>query len=368
MQVYEGEHWALISERFPQFAENPKYVRLRLVTDGFRLFHRHSNRSSWPIILEFLNLPPEFRKKFHNILFAGLTLLDKPADAAPAQAASEGDSEALWKPAHLTFRAINRRLCDEFLVPLYEDGIAVWDAAARKPVRLHGMLVSTAHDSQAGCYLHHRSQGGYCYCLHCLERAHSVPRNELSKDGKTLHRLILQDARRHLPQGDPLRKRLGGVWTSECTTSALEDGRLTFGLASQVCDAIEARGTKAASDEAAEQYGIHMRSAFMDLPYAERARLVEEGALPVRATTVPCGPTCLPGAWHAVACLTQAFACRLRRTGCTPASMWRRMGSTRHATTWRRQQRRWRGSGRRRWRAELRPGTRDPTRRRLNLC
>lgn len=270
--MYDARHWKLVSEEYPAFEENPTYPRLRMITDGFSLFHRYSRRSSWPIIYEFLNLPPALRKKFDNILFAGLTIVEDAVPGKPiADDTSEEECAKKEKPSHELFRAILRRLNEVFLLPLWQ-GVAVLDGTLR------GILVSTQHDSQGGCLCHNRSQGGYVYCLHCLEHAIAYAREALSSKGNVLTALLVNDFRRHLPAGHPLRQRVCALWPEVCEGEAA--GSLDFGLVQQLMEA--AAGDKAATAEARRVYGLVLSSAFMELPYAEKIQLVNRCILPVR--------------------------------------------------------------------------------------
>jgi len=55
----DGKAWKIFNEQFPEFATDPRNIRLGLATDGFNLFGSMStNYSVWHVLLFPYNLPP----------------------------------------------------------------------------------------------------------------------------------------------------------------------------------------------------------------------------------------------------------------------------------------------------------------------
>ena len=55
----DASTWKLVDEKWPEFGEDPRNLRLGLSTDGFNPFSACSSKHScWPVILVIYNLPP----------------------------------------------------------------------------------------------------------------------------------------------------------------------------------------------------------------------------------------------------------------------------------------------------------------------
>ena len=55
----DSEAWKHVNRTYPDFAADPRNVRLGLCTDGFQPFGQFGKQySSWPVILTPYNLPP----------------------------------------------------------------------------------------------------------------------------------------------------------------------------------------------------------------------------------------------------------------------------------------------------------------------
>ena len=60
----DGEAWKYFDLKHPEFAVDPRNVRLGLSTDGFNPFgHSSVPYSCWPVIVTPYNLPPEMCMK-----------------------------------------------------------------------------------------------------------------------------------------------------------------------------------------------------------------------------------------------------------------------------------------------------------------
>ena len=57
--LVDGKEWKEFDEKHPDFAQEPRNVRLALATDGFNLFSNISlSYSMWPMVVTAYNLPP----------------------------------------------------------------------------------------------------------------------------------------------------------------------------------------------------------------------------------------------------------------------------------------------------------------------
>jgi hypothetical protein len=71
----DDEAWKSFDERHPNFALDPRNVRLGLATDGFNHFGTMtSSYSTWPFILILYNLPPWLCMKQQSFILSLLIL------------------------------------------------------------------------------------------------------------------------------------------------------------------------------------------------------------------------------------------------------------------------------------------------------
>ncbi|XP_010424636.1 PREDICTED: uncharacterized protein LOC104709773 [Camelina sativa] len=67
----DGEAWKSFDQKYPEFASDPRNVRLGLATDGFNPFGTMSNSYSiWPVILFPYNLPPWMSMKQTSMILS----------------------------------------------------------------------------------------------------------------------------------------------------------------------------------------------------------------------------------------------------------------------------------------------------------
>jgi hypothetical protein len=67
----DGKSWKTFDERYPEFALDPRNVRLGLASDGFNHFGNMSNSySTWPVMLVPYNLPPWMSMKQASIMLS----------------------------------------------------------------------------------------------------------------------------------------------------------------------------------------------------------------------------------------------------------------------------------------------------------
>ncbi|KAL3637841.1 hypothetical protein CASFOL_018289 [Castilleja foliolosa] len=169
--------WKDFDKEFPQFAEDPRNVRLALATDGFNPFGNMSTSySMWPIILAPLNLPPWDCMK-DPFLFLSLLI---PGKNSPGK-----DIDVYLRP-----------LVDE-LKELFTEGADTFDFSVKKTFRMHASVLWTINDFPAYGDLSWWITKGYMACPSCNEETYSVRlRNKISYMGH----------RRNLPIHHPWRK------------------------------------------------------------------------------------------------------------------------------------------------------------------
>ncbi|KAL3616094.1 hypothetical protein CASFOL_040388 [Castilleja foliolosa] len=169
--------WKDFDKEFPQFAEDPRNVRLALATDGFNPFGNMSTSySMWPVILAPLNLPPWDCMK-DPFLFLSLLI---PGKNSPGK-----DIDVYLRP-----------LVDE-LKELFTEGADTFDFSVKKTFRMHASVLWTINDFPAYGDLSGWITKGYMACPSCNEETYSVRlRNKISYMGH----------RRNLPIHHPWRK------------------------------------------------------------------------------------------------------------------------------------------------------------------
>jgi hypothetical protein len=142
----DGEAWQDFDKEFPEFANDPRNLRLGLATDGFNPFSEQNTKySMWPVFVVPYNLPPWACMEESNFIMALLI----PGPANPGKD------------------------FDLFLEPLVEDllelwnGVPTYDARARKMFKLHAAVLWCIHDYPALSTLSGRATKGYFACTHC---------------------------------------------------------------------------------------------------------------------------------------------------------------------------------------------------------
>ena len=119
----DGREWRDLDMKYPEFAHEPRNVRLGLATDGFNPFGNMSlSYNMWPMVLIAYNLPPWLCIKDP---YKMLTLL------IPGQNAPRKDIDVFLRP-----------LVDE-LKELWEEGIIVHDAASNASFKMRAALLMT---------------------------------------------------------------------------------------------------------------------------------------------------------------------------------------------------------------------------------
>jgi hypothetical protein len=141
----DGEAWQDF-DKFPNFAQDPRNLRLSLATDGFNPFGNMSTQySMWPVLLTPLNLPPWECVNPANYFMALLI----PGPKSPGK-----DFDVFLEP-----------LIEE-LLELWK-GVRTYDACTRKKFTLRAAVLWCVHDYLALSTLSGRTTKGYYACIHC---------------------------------------------------------------------------------------------------------------------------------------------------------------------------------------------------------
>lgn len=150
--IGDSKHWNQFNEAHPDFAAEPRNVRLGLSLDGVNPFGDKNNKySCWPVTLLNYNLPPWMLTKRFFVILALLI---------------PGPQGALSKNV------------DVWLTPLVEElkilwlyGVPVTDVLSRlgRPLKftLRGALIATVADYPAHSMIAGQSGKGYIGCTRC---------------------------------------------------------------------------------------------------------------------------------------------------------------------------------------------------------
>ena len=169
--------WKNFDSRHPDFARDPRNVRLGLAADGFNPFGNMSlSYSMWPVVLANYNLPPWMCMKENNFL---LTLLI-PGPKSPGR-----NMDVFLRP-----------LVDE-LKELWTNGIETRDATSNSMFNMRAALLWTINDFPARSSLSGWSGQGYKACPTCNEDTSSI--RVIGKTSYVGHR-------RFLPSNHRMRK------------------------------------------------------------------------------------------------------------------------------------------------------------------
>jgi hypothetical protein len=143
----DGKAWQEFDKRYPDFANEPRNVRLGLGADGFNPFGNISQSySMWPVVLTTYNTPPWLCMKESSFM---LTLLI-PGPKSPGK-----DMDVFLRP-----------LVDE-LKMLWDEGVQTKDASTKTVFRMRAALLWTINDYPARSYMSGWSGQGYKACPTC---------------------------------------------------------------------------------------------------------------------------------------------------------------------------------------------------------
>ncbi|XP_057775556.1 uncharacterized protein LOC130994528 [Salvia miltiorrhiza] len=172
--------WKLVDNKWPDFGQEPRNLRLALAADGMNPHSMmSSNYSCWPVILVTYNLPPWLCMKRK---FMMLTLLI----SGPKQPGN--DIDVYLAP-----------LIDD-LKDLWEVGVQTYDGYRDQSFTLKSVLLWTINDFPAYGNLSGYLVKGYKGCPICMDNTHSF---WLPKSRKMSYR----GHRQWLPLSHPYRKQ-----------------------------------------------------------------------------------------------------------------------------------------------------------------
>ncbi|CAL8150888.1 unnamed protein product [Prunus armeniaca] len=143
----DGEAWKEFDRMFPEFAADPRNVRLGLATDGFNPYGvLNQHHSTWPIFVFPYNLPPwKCMKKEYMIMTVLIT-----------------------KDPGRSIDVYLRPLVDE-LKDLWTNGVRTYDKSTGKMFTLRAAVMWTVNDFPAYAMVSGWSTKGYMACPVCKE-------------------------------------------------------------------------------------------------------------------------------------------------------------------------------------------------------
>ncbi|GJT73524.1 zinc finger, PHD-type containing protein [Tanacetum coccineum] len=151
----DGGAWKKFDTKYPDFAKEPRNVRLGLAADGFNPFGNLSQAySMWPVILTTYNLPPWLCMKESSFM---LTLLI-PGPKSPGK-----DIDVYLRP-----------LIEDLKVLWDRKGVETIDVASGQKFNMRAMVLWTINDFPARSSLSGWSGQGYKACPTCNEDTPSV--------------------------------------------------------------------------------------------------------------------------------------------------------------------------------------------------
>ncbi|GJS14732.1 hypothetical protein Tco_0409204 [Tanacetum coccineum] len=167
----DGRAWKNFDTKYPNFAKEPRNVRLGLAADGFNPFGNLSQAySMWPVILTTYNLPPWLCMKESSFM---LTLLI-PGPKSPGK-----DIDVYLRP-----------LIDDLKVLWALKGVETIDVATGQKFNMRAMVLWTINDFPARSSLSGWSGQGYKACPTCNKDTPSV--RVLGKTTYVGHRRFLK--------------------------------------------------------------------------------------------------------------------------------------------------------------------------------
>ncbi|GKC68973.1 zinc finger, PHD-type containing protein, partial [Tanacetum coccineum] len=160
----DGRAWKNFDTKYPDFAKEPRNVRLGLAADGFNPFGNLSQSySMWPVILTTYNLPPWLCMKESSFM---LTLLI-PGPKSPGK-----DIDVYLRP-----------LIDDLKDLWAKPGVETIDVATGQKFNMRAMVLWTINDFPARSSLSGWSGQGYKACPTCNKDTPSV--RSLEFNGET---------------------------------------------------------------------------------------------------------------------------------------------------------------------------------------
>jgi len=178
--------WAQVNDKWPDFAMEPRNLRLGLSTDGMNPFSiQNTKYSTWPILLVNYNIAPSLCMKVENIM---LTLL------IPGPTTLSNNIDVYLAP-----------LIDD-LKDLWAEGIEVFDAFLKEMLTLRAMLLWTIRDYQTLGTLSGYKVKGKQACNAC-------GKDTSCRWLKNCRKYLYMGNRKRLRPGHPYRRRNHGLIT-----------------------------------------------------------------------------------------------------------------------------------------------------------
>ena len=236
--------WKHFDKTYPEFASEPRNVRLGLCTDGFNPFGNDRRYSCWPVMLTPYNLPPgECMKE----PFMFLTCL-VPGPTDPGQ-----KIDVFLQPLI------------KDLIELWEKGIPAYDVSTKTNFTLRAALLWTVSDFPAYSMLSGRKTAGFNACPHCLDN-HSAFR--LKESGKE----CWFDHRRFIPAMDHAFRKsktlfLKGRVEMRGPPEKLTGQQILLEIDRLGLMKVTELGSEKHNEKISKNCGWKKRSIFWDLPY-----------------------------------------------------------------------------------------------------
>jgi len=184
----DASAWKELDMKYPDFAAEPRNVRLGLAADGFNPFGEMSlSYSMWPVVLTAYNLPPWLCMKPSYLMLSLLI----PGRSAPGK-----DMDVFLQP-----------LVEE-LKELWEEGGVMQGGASASMIKMRAAVLWTINDYPARSSLSGWSGQGYLGCSTCNKGTPAL---------KCRSKIVYYDHRRFLPAGHPMRKSIHYVKRNEKT-------------------------------------------------------------------------------------------------------------------------------------------------------
>ncbi|CAH9075324.1 unnamed protein product, partial [Cuscuta epithymum] len=238
----DSEAWKHIDNIYPDFASDPRNVRLGLCSDGFAAHGQYgASYSCWPVILTTYNLPPGMCMK-SPYMFLSLII---PGPMCPKK-----KIDVYLQP-----------LIDE-LKHLWDEGSITYDVAKNEMFSMRAILMWTISDFPAYGMLSGWSTAGVLGCPICMENSKAF---HLKYGGKACY---FDCHRQFLPRNHSYRRDV-----SSFTKGRKETNRPPVRLSGeQIYDRVAAIDTAVDDpNELPEGYGSDhkwtKKSIFWDLPY-----------------------------------------------------------------------------------------------------
>ncbi|XP_035837155.1 uncharacterized protein LOC118485043 [Helianthus annuus] len=138
--------WKDFDEKFPEFASDPRNVRLALSSDGFNPFRMNVPHSIWPVFLIPYNLPPWLVMKQPNFILS--LIIPGP----------KGPGNKIDVYMHPLIKELKE---------LWEDGVSTFDASTKQYFQLKASIISTISDFPGYANLSGWSTKGALACPVC---------------------------------------------------------------------------------------------------------------------------------------------------------------------------------------------------------